>query len=193
MRNLQFAADLLTMGAWITWAALWLVLAGGVKPAVRREGLLSRALHLGPLLLGAFLLVGGPMLPAWLNAPILPVGPWLALPGVALVAAGLALATWARFTLGGNWSGTVTVKHRHELIRTGPYAFARHPIYTGLLIALLGTACTANAWRALTALLIIAASFLRKMRTEEAFMRDTFGPAYDTYRAEVAALFPGIY
>ena len=57
---------------------------------------------------------------------------WL---GLLMVVAGLAFAVWARVHLGRNWSGTVTVKENHELIRSGPYAIVRHPIYTGLLLA----------------------------------------------------------
>jgi protein-S-isoprenylcysteine O-methyltransferase Ste14 len=79
------------------------------------------------------------------------------------------------------------------LVRTGPYALARHPIYTGMLTGLLGTALAVDAWRALAAFVIVTVAFLRKLRTEEAFMRAEFGAAYDTYRAEVPALVPRLW
>jgi protein-S-isoprenylcysteine O-methyltransferase Ste14 len=76
------------------------------------------------------------------------------------------------------------------LVRRGPYRLVRHPIYTGLLVGLFGTMVAIDAWRALLALLIVAASFVRKMRTEEAFMRGEFGAAYDAYCIDTPALIP---
>jgi protein-S-isoprenylcysteine O-methyltransferase Ste14 len=186
----QAAALLLILLAWIAWAGLWVILSRGVKPAVRHETTTSRLLHIVPLLIGALLLGGSPYFPPFLNAHPLPRAAWMAPTGAALVAAGMAFTIWARLTLGGNWSGTVTLKHSHELIRTGPYALARHPIYTGLLTALAGTALAIDAWRAVAAFVIIALSFLRKMRTEESFMQSEFGATYTTYRATVPALVP---
>ncbi len=104
--------------------------------------------------------------------------------------AGLALAVWARVHLGGNWSGSVTVKEAHELIRSGPYAYVRHPIYTGLIAAVLGTALAADTVRAALGFAIIAAALLRKLRTEGGFMRETFPGEYARYCAEVPALIP---
>ena len=57
-----------------------------------------------------------------------------------IVLAGAAFTVWARITLGRNWSAEVTFKQDHELIESGPYALARHPIYTGLIVMALGTA-----------------------------------------------------
>jgi protein-S-isoprenylcysteine O-methyltransferase Ste14 len=110
--------------------------------------------------------------------------------GVALVIAGLAFAIWARVHLGGNWSGTVTIKQGHELIRSGPYAYVRHPIYTGLITALLGTTLASGTVHAAIGLAIIAVSFVHKSRIEEGFMRETFPGAYQRYSAEVPALIP---
>ncbi len=78
-------------------------------------------------------------------------GPWLWI-GTALVAAGLGFAVAARAYLGRNWSGTVTLKQGHELIRTGPYRLVRHPIYTGMLLAFVGTAMARGRVRGLVAL-----------------------------------------
>ncbi len=176
--------------AWSFWAATWVVLGLGVKPVVRRESITSRALHLAPLGLGAMLLFGGGLTGAWLSATVLQRAAWMVFAAAALVAAGLAFAVWARLVLGGNWSGTVTLKQSHELVRRGPYALARHPIYTGLLTALLGTAVAIDAWRGWLGCGIILLSFLRKLRTEEAFMRAEFGTAYDDYARATPALLP---
>ena len=97
---------------------------------------------------------------------------------------------WARVHLGRNWSGSVTVKEGHELIRSGPYRYVRHPIYTGLLAAVLGSAIASGTVRALLGLLIIAAALLRKLRVEERFMRETFPGEYQRYARTDAGAHP---
>ena len=108
------------------------------------------------------------------------------------IPAGIAFAVWARQYLGRNWSGTVTVKQDHELIRTGPYRLVRHPIYTGLLLAILGTAVAFGEWRGLLAFALLTGSLLLKLRVEERFMSESFPEPYARYRAEVPALIPCI-
>jgi protein-S-isoprenylcysteine O-methyltransferase Ste14 len=161
-----------------------------IKAAVRRESLASRLAHVIPLLVGA-VLIGARELP-WLllNLRLWPhslTAYWI---GLALLVAGLAFACWARVHLGRNWSGSVTVKEGHELIRSGPYAYVRHPIYTGLITAVLGTAIVSGTVRAALGLVIITVSLLRKLRTEEGFMRETFPGEYQRYSADVPALIP---
>jgi len=175
---------------WLAWAAAWVALSRGVKPAVRHESRASRLLHLGPLGLAIVLLIAGHRTGALLSHNVLPPAAWLGPAGAAITLLGLLFAVWARLVLGRNWSGTVTVKQNHELIRGGPYALARHPIYTGMLTGLLGTALAIDEWRAVAALAIVTLAFLRKLRTEEAFMRAEFGAAYDAYCTEVPALVP---
>src|SRR5262249_30603247 len=126
----------------------------------------------------------------WLGARLWPRSFGAYWCGVALLAAGLAFSVWARVRLGRNWSGTVTVKEGHELIRSGPYAWVRHPIYTGLITAVAGTAITFGTVRAFLGLLLVAAGLLRKLRAEERFMRETFPGEYERYSATVPALVP---
>jgi protein-S-isoprenylcysteine O-methyltransferase Ste14 len=175
---------------WLAWALYWAASSLTTKRTRRRESPASRVVHVLPLLIGALLL-------GWRNVP----WPWLALrlwpraalpyfAGMALLYAGLAFAVWARLHLGRNWSGTVTVKEDHELIRTGPYAWVRHPIYTGLITAVLGTALASGTVRAALAFVIVTAALLRKLRIEEAFMGETFPAEYAGYRATVPALVP---
>jgi protein-S-isoprenylcysteine O-methyltransferase Ste14 len=92
--------------------------------------------------------------------------------------------------LGRNWSATVTVKDQHELIRRGPYRFVRHPIYTGMLLAFLGTAIAQDQWRSLLAFVLVWLALWRKWRLEERFMQETFGEQYAAYRREVPAVVP---
>jgi len=175
---------------WLAWALYWLVSALSNKTTVRRESLASRLAYVLPLLAGG-MLIGWRHLPwEWLNARLWPrslAAYWL---GVTLLAAGLIFSVWARVYLGRNWSGSVTVKEGHELVRSGPYGHVRHPIYTGLIVALLGTAIASGTLRAALGLAIVVASFLYKLRLEETFMRETFPDQYPGYAASVPRLIP---
>ena len=110
--------------------------------------------------------------------------------GVGLVVAGLLLCVWARVVLGGNWSGTVTLKRDHEIVRTGPYRWVRHPIYTGLLVMFLGSAFAEGEWRGLIALVLVFAALWRKLKLEERWLGEHFGAAYAAYRECSSALIP---
>jgi protein-S-isoprenylcysteine O-methyltransferase Ste14 len=190
----QIAAAWCIDGAWVLWLVIWVALSGRVKRVARRESLWLRAAHIGPMVLAVFLLLfSTPHGDTWLERHVLPRRDWMLNAGAMLVVSGLALAVWARLILAGNWSGTVTLKHGHELIQTGPYAWVRHPIYTGLLTAMLGNAIAIDEIRGVLALAVITAAFLKKLRTEEAFMRDAFGNQYAEYGSHTAALIPGLY
>lgn len=177
--------------AWLIWLVVWIGAAFRVKRVARRESTASRAAFWMPLLVGAVLLIMNRP-DDWLGATVYPL-PFVPryYTGLALVIAGIVFSIWARVHLGGNWSGSVTVKAGHELIRTGPYRFVRHPIYTGLLCSILGTAIAEDQWRALLALVIIGLAVWRKWRVEERFMEETFGDAYRSYRQDVPAIIPG--
>lgn len=177
-------------GIWVVWWLYWRYAAAGVKPAVRRESAASRASHIVPLVLGAMLLAV-PTMSGWFAHRLIPADPhWLFWLGVAVQIAGLALAILARSYLGRNWSGTVTLKQGHELIRTGPYRYVRHPIYTGLLLAFIGSALARNEWRGALAVVLVLAAFWRKLSIEERWLAELFGESYAAYRRETAALIP---
>ena len=175
---------------WLAWALFWLLAALSNKTTQRRESPGSRLAHVLPLLAGAVLIAWRTLPWPWLALRLWPVSFSTYCIGVALLVAGLAFSVWARVHLGRNWSGSVTVKQGHELIRSGPYAWVRHPIYTGLLSALLGTVIVSGTVRAVIGFAIIAAALLRKLRIEEGFMRETFPGVYERYCAEVPALIP---
>jgi protein-S-isoprenylcysteine O-methyltransferase Ste14 len=92
--------------------------------------------------------------------------------------------------LGSNWSYAVTIKQGHELITTGPYAVVRHPIYTGMLAGLLGTAIALSQMRGFIAFVLFFLMFWLKLRKEEQWMRSQFGETYATYAHQTAALVP---
>ena len=112
--------------------------------------------------------------------------------GVILLATGLGFTVWARRHLGRNWSASVVVKEGHALVRTGPYRHVRHPIYSGILLAFLGTVVTIGEWRGLAALLLAGVAFAVKSRAEEGRMRETF-PEYAEYARGTAAMVPYVY
>jgi protein-S-isoprenylcysteine O-methyltransferase Ste14 len=98
-----------------------------------------------------------------------------------------------RALLGSNWSATVTVKQHHELIRRGPYAIVRHPIYSGFLLGVLGTALALGEVRGLVALALAFAGWYLKARNEEQFLVEQFGDAYVGYRRNVKQLIPFVF
>jgi protein-S-isoprenylcysteine O-methyltransferase Ste14 len=175
---------------WVSWALYWWALSRNVKVNARRESLGSRLLHIGPLVIAVFLLWVPSMPFAFLDKPILAWTVSLFWIGAALTAAGLLFTVWARVHLGTNWSGTVTIKKGHELITSGPYAWVRHPIYTGLLFAFAGSALARDELRGVLAFVLVLWSLWRKLRNEERWMREQFGEAYSTYARRVAALIP---
>lgn len=120
----------------------------------------------------------------WAGSPLLDAV------AIVLVAGGLAFTAWARMTLGANWSGSVVFKEDHELVVAGPYALARHPIYTGLLAMLLGTAVAYAEPEAVGAFVVALVVFYVKSRREEALMTRHFPDAYPAYRRRVKALIP---
>ena len=111
--------------------------------------------------------------------------------GLAIQIAGLAFAIWARRELGTNWAARVTIGARHELVVLGPYRIVRHPIYSGLLLAILGTAIISGALSAAIGFVLILLSVLMKLRREEPALRRHFGEAYADYARKVPGLVPG--
>jgi protein-S-isoprenylcysteine O-methyltransferase Ste14 len=175
---------------WLSWALYWWLAARGAKNTERREPVGSRLLHVLPLMLAGYLLWADHVPIPFLGAPLFAWAPWQFWVAALVTASGLGFAVWARMHLGRNWSGTVTVKQDHELVQTGPYALVRHPIYTGLLLAIIGTAFARDDWRGVLAVLIAWAALWRKLRMEERWMVEQFGERYVEYGRHVPALIP---
>ena len=168
---MQFVQDAI-VGCWVVFALFWALQALRTKRTVERQDMSSRLEHSIPLVAGAWLLVKGSSDPG------------------ALGDRGLAL--WARVTLGGNWSGIVTFKENHELIRHGPYGHVRHPIYSAILMMVLGSAMAVGTLGALIGLPLILLGVWLKLRQEEALMTEHFPAEFASYRSQVSALIPGL-
>jgi protein-S-isoprenylcysteine O-methyltransferase Ste14 len=118
--------------------------------------------------------------------------PWRAGIGLVFFAVGLGFAIWARVHIGRNWGGPMTQKDDPELVTSGPYRLVRHPIYSGILVAGLGTAL-ALSWWWLIAVALAGAYFLYSARIEEHFMTDRFPDDYPGYRSSTKMLVPFIF
>ena len=175
---------------WILFAVSWLAMSFGRKPARRRENLLERLFHRLYLAAAFILLYASDPRFGSLRHRFLPREPWLEYLGVAVTAAGIAFAIWARRHIGKQWSAEVEIREDHELIATGPYASIRHPIYTGILLAMLGTAIIGGEWRGLVAVALATLGFWIKARKEERFLEQEFGAAYAEHRERTGFFLP---
>jgi protein-S-isoprenylcysteine O-methyltransferase Ste14 len=184
----MFARNLILM-LWLLWAAYWIAAARSVKPVRQREALGWRVVFLAQALLTAVLL-GPHRWRGWLSIQLIGGGWARYWTAVGVIIAGLALSIWARRTLGGNWSGSVTVKEGHELVDSGPYRRIRHPIYSGILLMIAGTALASGRTQALLAFPIALTSLWLKSRVEERWMQMEFGERYKQYRTRSWALIP---
>lgn len=175
---------------WLGFTIYWSVSARNASAARQSESMKSRQLHV-LLLNGSLILALMPM--PGLTGRFEPVAARYAPIGFAIQAAFLLFAVWARRHLGRNWSGEVTVKVDHELVRSGPYRFIRHPIYTAMIGMYAGTAIAIGEWHSLIAMEIVIVAYVRKIRIEEAALRGEFGAKYDDYHRHSWAVLPPVW
>jgi protein-S-isoprenylcysteine O-methyltransferase Ste14 len=190
------SADFLSRGfqwLWIGWGVLWLAAAPWSAATRTRQPAGERLRHSLPLIVGGGLLLSHFRPENPLSRVLLPTTAWLPWLGLGLTAAGLLFTVWARVILGRMWSGRITLKQDHSLVQRGPYALARHPIYTGLLVALLGTTLARPTGAALLGFVILTVGLVLKLRQEERLLAGHFGVAYASYRQRVKGLIPFIW
>jgi protein-S-isoprenylcysteine O-methyltransferase Ste14 len=175
---------------WYALGAYWALSALRVKPTKVNEGAAGRLLHIGAMALAFVLLASHRLEVGFLGRRFVPEISSLRDFGIFLTFVGAGIAIWARYCLGQYWSARVTLKVDHRLIRSGPYAHIRHPLYSGLLVAMAGTALVVGEWRALIALLITILEFSRKATKEEALLSTEFNDEYQEYRKHAGFLTP---
>jgi protein-S-isoprenylcysteine O-methyltransferase Ste14 len=166
--------------AWGVFWVFWLVLAVWSKQAAPRRRLRPP---------GVVLLVFIVMIRLFRTDTLAVHAAALKVIGVILLVAGLALCVWARLYLGRNWGMPMTEKLEPELVTSGPYRFVRHPIYSGLLLGVTGTALATNLYW-LAALVVLGAFFVYSARVEESIMTRWFPAAYAAYRERTKMLIP---
>lgn len=174
---------------WVVFSFYWESAARNAAAAKSAESRTSRGIHL--FLTNAAILLE--MVPIRGLTRFLPVSSAIMAGGLAVEAMGLFLAILARRHLGRNWSGEISIKVDHRLIRSGPYKKLRHPIYTGLLTMYAGTALVTGTWLAIGGFAMAAFAYGRKIRLEEAKLNVAFGPEYEAYRRDTWALVPGLF
>src|SRR5690348_6341946 len=160
MHDLRNVLDAL----WIVFVAYWAISARDTKRTARADTEPAATASLVAVGAGAILLFAQSIHVGRLDHTSTGDTDVRHVVGVALTAAGIGFAIWARRILGRNWSGRVEVKQDHSLIRTGPYRLIRHPIYTGLLIALAGTAIYFGEWRSWLAFALFVVGLWLKAR-----------------------------
>ena len=170
---------------WVVFWLGWLVSAFGAKPTVRRKPR-GRPVALLIIVIGAVVI--RVLRPSGTNG--LEVhAPGVRAIGAALVACGLGTAVWARVTLGRNWGMPMTEKDEPELVTSGPYRLVRHPIYSGLVLATVGTALAVSlGWLVVAAVMGVYFGYSAVM--EERTLIEQFPEAYPRYRARTKLLIP---
>jgi protein-S-isoprenylcysteine O-methyltransferase Ste14 len=175
---------------WLIFVAYWLVAGFRVNKMERREPAGSLASRILVMVPAYWLLFSDDPNLGFLNGRFIPDKEWTFALGTALTWLGVAWAIWARYHIAQFWSATVALRRGHQLIRTGPYAHIRHPIYTGILTAVLGTALVAGRYRALVAFVAMLAGFIWKSRQEEKLLASQFGPAFEEHRRHTGFFLP---
>ena len=185
------ATTIFVVLCWVVIVCIWLISALSVKPTKERQPFPGRLLYLLLVIVVAILLSRKilQLQLAQLARTVLPHTLWTGLLADVIVLAGLVVAVWARVVLGGNWSARVTLKEEHELIQRGPYRIVRHPIYSGLLLMILGTTVLVGQVSGFVALLIWFCGVWIKLRQEEDLLTRRL-PGYSEYKARTKALVP---
>jgi protein-S-isoprenylcysteine O-methyltransferase Ste14 len=176
---------------WGLFALVWL--AGAIYNSRRAPAVRERSVSVSPWFIGpAAVLVLGWLVPARLWHSITVDARWLVVLGVAVLVVSTAFTLWSRRALGTMWTSSAVVKNDHVLRTDGPYGITRHPIYTGLLGMLAGTAAIdgLGRWVAFFGLGVLLAGL--KIRAEERLLDRTLGGAYAQYRHQVPQLVPGL-
>lgn len=171
------------LGIWLVFLIVWACSSVGVKRDVKKldwwYSFFTFAIATSLALVGLYYL------------PLVPSTGIQGYFGVGFAALGIGLAIWARWHLGKNWSPAPALKAHHELVTSGPYHFIRHPIYTGLLLALLGSSIVSLPW----VFILVGAGllFIRRVGMEEHLMLQQFPQQYPAYQKQTKALLPLIW
>jgi protein-S-isoprenylcysteine O-methyltransferase Ste14 len=178
---------------WFAITVYWLVAAMFVKKTLKRQAAYDRLVYILFVLLAFSLLFENHFPFTFLYRGIFFHSEIWKMAGLVLCAAGLIFSLTARIYLGENWSGTITIKENHQLVQSGPYRITRNPIYTGFLMAFFGSAMSLGQVKGWLGIIFLFVAILVKIKKEEEFMQEIFGSAFQSYKAKVKKLIPGLY
>lgn len=178
---------------WLFFMAYWAMSARKLEKIKHEEPLQSRLMRIA-ILTAAFALLFSPWLRiGFLGDRFVPEISGLGEAGILLTFAGVFVAIWARRHIGRYWSSKITLKVGHKLIQSGPYAHVRHPIYSGLALATLGTVLAIGEWRGVITWLLLIIAHWKKARREEAILAQEFGDEFRQYRRHTGFLIPKLH
>lgn len=177
---------------WIVCVLFWIIGAFRTRRTESKEPVESRLGVIVLLIAGYGLLFNETVKVGFLGKSFLQATLGQVSTGIILTWLGIGLALWSRWHLGAYWSGRIAIKEDHRLINTGPYARLRHPIYSGLDLAALGTAIAVDQWGCLVGVVLIAAAYWIKARREECMLVSRFGDAFEQHRQHTGFLLPKI-
>jgi protein-S-isoprenylcysteine O-methyltransferase Ste14 len=179
--------------AWIAFGAYWVIAARRVKAARTSESPAYRVFRLLLLIITFTLLFAKWIAVGFLGRSFLPRAQPLAYIGLIAALAGLAVAIWARISLGQYWSDKVVLKMDHQLVRSGPYARMRHPIYSGVLLGVAGSALVVNQWRGVLAFVLLLTNYSVKAKREDKILAGAFAQDFAEHRRRAGFLLPRLH
>jgi protein-S-isoprenylcysteine O-methyltransferase Ste14 len=175
---------------WLAFWLYWLISAFQAKKSKRTNAMWT---GIGFRLVLVLVVIWLFRNPAWKQSGIrsnaYTHSPVLAGAGLLVCAGGLMFAVWARRHLGRNWGMPMSLREQPELVTSGPYAYVRHPIYSGLLVALLGSALASGPWWLMIAI-ICGTYFIYSATREERMMTQEFPDQYPGYQQRTKMLIP---
>jgi protein-S-isoprenylcysteine O-methyltransferase Ste14 len=177
--------DIVIFVGWVAFWIYWLVASIGVKAGQ------TRWTRFAGVRIGVILVILLLLRVKAVKRDVTTHDPWLAGIGLAVFLLGLALAIWARVYLGRNWGMPMTQKADPELVTTGPYSSIRHPIYSGIILAMIGTTIAVSLYW-LVAVVLLGGYFIYSATVEERFMAGRFPDSYPEYKRSTKMLVPFI-
>jgi protein-S-isoprenylcysteine O-methyltransferase Ste14 len=180
------AIDIVIGAGWVVFWIYWLAASAGVK-AGRTRWTRFVGFRVAIVLIVLLLLRLGAFKAHEVTRDL-----WLQVIGLVIFLLGLALAVWARVYLGRNWGMPMSEKADPELVTTGPYSTVRHPIYSGIILAMIGTTVAVSLYW-LVAVVLLGAYFIYSAVMEERYMAGRFPDAYPKYKQSTKMLIPFIF
>jgi len=183
----------ISAGTWTAFFGYWWLVGRKQSSNERTEERASRLLRTSLMLVAFWLIVAQPEIFPDAATSMLPDGIYRFLLEMALTLSGMGLSIWARVHLGRNWSQAVTLKKDHQLIQSGPYRWLRHPIYTGLLLAIAGCVAKEANLTAVLAWMLVAVALVKKLCLEEKWLAGEFNQNWQEYVKKSYRLLPFLY